>query len=80
MNLLIYVILIAQIPLHLYGTFMKQKQAKTFINLGSKFVKRFFVFDLRNTRAITYFKNENSTGSPSDVIPLNQIIEVRREQ
>ena len=42
-------------------------------------MKRFFVFDLHNARAITYFKNENSTGSPSDVITLNSIIEVRRE-
>ena len=35
-----------QVPSHLESTFMKQKQQKIF-NL-SKFVKRFFVFDLHD--------------------------------
>ena len=57
---------------------MKQKQTKSFINL-SKFVKRFFVFDLDDKRAIMYFNSATATGEPNDVVPLGAVIAVRRE-
>ena len=57
---------------------MKQKQTKSFLNL-SKFVKRFFVFDLEHRRAITYYANSNSMDKANDVITLNSLLAVRRE-
>lgn len=59
---------------------MKQKQQKSmsFLNL-SKYVKRFFVFDLDDKRAIMYFPNATSTDRPTDVIPLGSLLAVRRE-
>ena len=56
---------------------MKQKQEKKF-SIG-KFVKRFFVFDMDERRAIMYFNSSTSTDKPNDVIPLGSIIAVRRE-
>ena len=50
----------------------------SFLNL-SKFVKRFFVFDLDDKRAIMYFNSASSTDKPNDVIPLGSLLAVRRE-
>ena len=50
----------------------------SFLNL-SKFVKRFFVFDLDDKRAIMYFTSSSSTDKPNDVIPLGSLLAVRRE-
>ena len=50
----------------------------SFLNL-SKFVKRFFVFDLDDKRAIMYFTSASSTDKPNDVIPLGSLLAVRRE-
>ena len=55
---------------------MKRKQDKLF-NL-SKFVKRFFVYDL-DQGAIIYFQNQTDQ-KPSDIIPLSQVVDVRREE
>lgn len=42
-----------------------------------KFVKRFFVFDLDQGAIVYYSKQQDQT--PSDVIPLSQILEVRKD-
>ena len=55
---------------------MKRKQDKLF-NL-TKFVKRFFVYDVEQG-AIIYFQSQTDQ-KPSDIIPLSRVVEVRREE
>jgi len=45
----------------------------------SNFVKRFFVFDMSETRAIMYYNSSTSTDNPKAVIPLHSLIAVRKE-
>ena len=58
-------------------TFKKQKDSARF--LLSKFVKRFFVFDMSETRAIMYFNSSSGTDNPKAVIPFHSLIAVRKE-
>ena len=46
----------------------------------TRYVKRFFVFDMHDKRAIMYFNSATATDKPSDVIPLGSLIAVRKEK
>ena len=54
---------------------MKRKQDKLF-NL-TKFVKRFFVFDLQQA-AIIYFRDQ-ADQKPAEIIPLSKVIQIGKE-
>ena len=62
-------------PRHLEAFFLKRKQDKLF--KLTNFTKRFFVYDL-DQGAIIYYSSQTDS-KPSDIIPLSQVVDVRKE-